>query len=79
MDHVIPYPVGPSDRWNARSACKRDHDLKTRGDVHVTANSDNGSTTWRTRHGQHGVTPPRPYLNPPEPAPEPEEPEIFPF
>jgi hypothetical protein len=41
--------------------CKRDHDTKTAGDIDVRARGD-GRTSWTTRHGQTGITPPRPYL-----------------
>ncbi len=51
--------------------CKRDHDLKTRGDITMRAGNPDGSTTWRTRDGQTGTTPPRPYLNGPDDDPPP--------
>ena len=65
LDHTIPFPVGPSSAANARMLCKRDHDHKTRGVITMRADTPDGSTTWRTRHGQTGITPPRPYLNDP--------------
>ncbi len=64
-DHVVPFPVGPSDPANGQTACKRDHDSKTNGDIVFTSHAADGSATWRTRHGQTGSTPPRPYLNDP--------------
>ncbi|MFN8156784.1 MAG: HNH endonuclease signature motif containing protein [Candidatus Nanopelagicales bacterium] len=64
-DHVIPFPIGPSDPANGQTACKRDHDSKTHGDIVFTSHDADGSATWRTRHGQTGSTPPRPYLNDP--------------
>ena len=64
-DHVIPFPLGPSDPANGPTACKRDHDSKTNGDITFTNHAADGSATWRTRHGQTGSTPPRPYLNDP--------------
>ncbi|MFN8158064.1 MAG: DUF222 domain-containing protein [Candidatus Nanopelagicales bacterium] len=64
-DHVIPFPLGPSDPANGQTACKRDHDSKTNGDIVFTSHAADGSATWRTRHGQTGSTPPRPYLNDP--------------
>lgn len=66
LDHVTPFPDGPSSTANGRMACKRDHDLKTRGAITVHADDPDGSTTWRTRHGQRGTTEPRPYLNHPD-------------
>ena len=63
LDHTVPFPVGPSSAANGRMLCKRDHDLKTRGAMWMRAGTPDGSITWRTRHGQTGTTPPRPYLN----------------
>ncbi|MDA8437151.1 MAG: DUF222 domain-containing protein [Actinomycetales bacterium] len=62
LDHVIAFPHGPSDVANTHALCKRDHDTKTDGDLDVLDHRADGSATWRTRHGQTGVTPPRPYL-----------------
>jgi hypothetical protein len=42
--------------------CKRDHTIKTDGDLRILEHHPDGTTTWRTRDGQTGVTPPRPYL-----------------
>lgn len=66
LDHVVPFPHGPSSTANTRMLCKRDHDLKTRGDVVLRADASDGSTAWVTRHGQHGTTDPRPYLAHPD-------------
>ncbi len=67
LDHVVPFPQGPSSPPNTHMHCKRDHDIKGRGTVAFLAHAADGSARWRTRHGQTGTTPPRPYLNPPEP------------
>ena len=61
LDHITPFPHGPSSPANTHMLCKRDHDTKTTGDIEVRRDDD-GCTTWTTRHGQHGSTPPRPYL-----------------
>ena len=61
LDHITPFPHGPSNPANTHMHCKRDHDTKTVGDIDVRARAD-GGTTWTTRHGQSGVTPPRAYL-----------------
>jgi len=42
--------------------CKRDHDIKTAGDITVLEHRADGTCHWRTKHGQTGITPPRPYL-----------------
>jgi hypothetical protein len=62
LDHVIPFPHGPSDVANTHVLCKRDHDTKTYGDLEILDHRADGCSTWRTRHGQTGASPPRPYL-----------------
>ena len=69
LDHVVPFPEGPSSTTNGRMKCKRDHDLKTRGFVVERTDSADGSTRWTTKHGNGGVTPARPYLNHPDDPP----------
>jgi hypothetical protein len=66
LDHVVPFPHGPSSPRNTQSLCKRDHDSKTVGDIVTRVHGGDGASSWRTRHGQTGVTPARPYL--PEPG-----------
>ncbi|PWD51018.1 hypothetical protein C8046_10525 [Serinibacter arcticus] len=51
VDHVIPYPAGPTSEENLHALCRHDHLLKTRGSLTVTRHPD-GTTTWRTRLGQ---------------------------
>jgi hypothetical protein len=65
MDHVTPFPHGPSAVGNTTMLCRRDHTTKTDGDLHLVEHLADGTTRWRTRDGQTGVTPPRPYLPPP--------------
>ena len=73
LDHVEPYPAGPSNTQNTHSLCKRDHDSKTAGDFRILEHDSSGRTRWRTRDGQRGVLPARPYLNEPSgPAPAPQ-------
>jgi hypothetical protein len=82
LDHVDPFPRGPSSVGNTHMYCKRDHTIKTDGDLEVLEHlawapagdraeggvaSRGGTTRWRTKDGQVGVTPPRPYL--PETSP----------
>lgn len=80
LDHITPYPHGPSDTTNTHTLCKRDHDTKTAGDITITEHHADGSCHWRTRHGQTGTTDPRPYLPPPLPKshdPAPDDPPPF--
>ena len=65
LDHIEPFPAGPSNTDNTHSLCKRDHDSKTKGDFSVLEHDSSGRARWRTRHGQHGITEPRPYLTDP--------------
>jgi hypothetical protein len=65
LDHIEPYPTGPSNTSNTHSLCKRDHDSKTAGDFRVVSHDASGRMTWRTRDGQHGELAARPYLNDP--------------
>ncbi len=62
LEHIVPFPHGPSAVGNAHMNCKRDHIIKTDGDLQILAHRPDGSSHWRTRHGQTGVTPARPYL-----------------
>ncbi len=71
LDHVIAFPHGPSTPANAEMRCKRDHDTKTEHGLTITEHTADGTCHWRTRHGQTGVTPPRPYLPDHPPPPEP--------
>jgi len=75
LEHIIAFPQGSSSTTNTDMYCKRDHIWKTRGDIEILHHDENGSATWRTRHGQAGHIEPRPYLNPPEP-PTPRDPWI---
>ena len=78
MDHVTPFPHGPSAVGNTTMLCRRDHTTKTDGDLEILEHLADGTTRWRTRDGQTGVTPPRPYLPPPPDTP-PDDDEPCPF
>ena len=78
MDHVTPFPHGPSAVGNTTTLCRRDHTTKTTGDLQILEHLADGTTRWRTRDGQTGITPPRPYL-PPPPDPPPQDDEPCPF
>ena len=79
LDHIEPFPAGPSNTDNTHSLCKRDHDSKTKGDFSVLEHDSSGRARWRTRHGQHGITEPRPYLTDPDSMDPPKPPEPYPF
>ncbi len=79
MDHVTPFPHGPSDVGNTHTLCRRDHATKTDGDLQILDHRPDGTTTWRTRDGQTGVTQPRPYLPQASPPPAPPDDGPCPF
>ena len=79
LDHIEPFPAGPSNTDNTHSLCKRDHDSKTKGDFRVLEHDSSGRARWRTRHGQHGVTEPRAYLTDPRSPDIAQPPEPYPF
>ena len=51
VDHMIPWPTGPTSAPNLHALCRRHHLQKTHGGHSVTKNPD-GSITWTTRAGQ---------------------------
>jgi hypothetical protein len=62
LDHITPFPHGPSVVANTHTLCKCDHATKTDGDLQILDHHPDGTTRWATRDGQTGLTPPRPYL-----------------
>ena len=75
LDHVEPYPAGPSSSANTGGLCGTDHQLKTEGHLTITDSRPDGSCTWTTALGQTRHIPPRPFLHdphdtgPPDPPP----------
>jgi hypothetical protein len=67
LDHVTPFPLGATDRWNVRPACRSHHRVKTHGGWRVELSGDRG-LTWVTRHGFRFTHEPEPIADP-EPAP----------
>ena len=51
VDHIIPWPLGPTSAPNLHALCRRHHLQKTHGGHTLTRNPD-GSITWTTRAGQ---------------------------
>lgn len=51
LDHVTPYPLGPTAEWNLRPLCRHHHRLKTHHG-YTLALGVGGSTTWTTPLGQ---------------------------
>ena len=71
LDHVIPFPDGPSSTANTDTTCVVCHQLKTAGHITVTDSTADGSRTWTTASGQTVTIPPRPFLHDPADDPPP--------
>ena len=65
LDHVVPFPDGPSNVANTDTKCIVCHQLKTAGHLTVTDTNADGSRTWTTASGQTVHIPPRPFLHDP--------------
>ena len=72
LDHVLPYPLGPTSVDNLRPRCKRHHLLKHHPEVTVDELPD-GTTRWRLPTGVHDNRP-EPLLPPPQPQQDAEPP-----
>ncbi|MCX6421306.1 MAG: DUF222 domain-containing protein [Actinobacteria bacterium] len=51
LDHITPWPQGPTDRDNLHPLCVHHHNLKTHGNWQVTRDHDSGETTWTSPRG----------------------------
>ncbi len=51
LDHIQPWPEGPTDRTNLHPLCVHHHNLKTHGNWQVTRDQDSGETTWTSPRG----------------------------
>jgi hypothetical protein len=71
LDHVVPFPAGPSAAHNSGAVCTTDHQLKTDGLVSIVDSRADGSCTWITGWGQRVEIPARPFLDDPAPPPAP--------
>jgi hypothetical protein len=77
VDHITPWPDGPTCSCNGQPLCRRDHRLKTTGLLHVQTSRDPahppGTLIWTTRTRRRYLTTPPPPLTP-LPTPFPVEP-----
>ncbi len=55
LDHVVPWPKGPTAGWNLGAECRGDHRAKTHAGFGVTMTTD--ATTWTTPTGHRYTTP----------------------
>jgi hypothetical protein len=68
LDHITPWPQGPTDRSNLHPLCVHHHNLKTHGNWQVTRDHDSGETTWTSPRGLTAKAP-HPYTPMPDPPP----------
>jgi len=61
VDHVVPFPGGPTARSNLASLCRKRHRLKHHAGWRLTMTPE-GICTWATPTGMDYVTYPRSYL-----------------
>ena len=66
LDHITPWPQGPTDRSNLHPLCVHHHNLKTHGNWQVTRDHDSGETTWTSPRGLRAIAP-HPYTPMPMP------------
>ena len=65
LDHIQPWPQGPTDRSNLHPLCVHHHNLKTHGNWQVTRDHDSGETTWTSPRGLRAIAP-HPYTPTPK-------------
>jgi hypothetical protein len=68
LDHIQPWPQGPTDRDNLHPLCVHHHNLKTHGNWQVTRDHNSGEATWTSPRGLTAKAP-HPYQPMPEPPP----------
>ncbi|ACQ78413.1 HNH endonuclease [Beutenbergia cavernae DSM 12333] len=66
LDHVIPFPLGPTTADNLAPLCRRHHLLKTHGGYALSREPD-GAYRWSTPFGNENAAPPERLV--PDPAP----------
>ena len=57
LDHITPWPQGPTNRENLHPLCVHHHNLKTHGNWQVTRDHDSGETTWTSPRGLRAKAP----------------------
>jgi Domain of unknown function (DUF222) len=55
LDHLTPFPAGPTTSENMRPLCRSHHNQKTHGGWRATISPDGTNLTWITKHGYGGV------------------------
>jgi hypothetical protein len=52
LDHIVPFPIGPTNPANLHAAHRRHHNAKTHGGWRVHRDPDTGVTTWTSPQGR---------------------------
>ena len=64
LDHLIPFPAGPTTSTNMRPLCRPHHNLKTHGGWRATTSHNGTNLTWITKHGYRFPYEPEPIADP---------------
>ena len=51
LDHITPFPTGPTTRANLHPLCQHHHTLKTHAQWQAERDPESGTTTWTSPHG----------------------------
>jgi hypothetical protein len=64
LDHLVPFPAGPTTSGNVRPLCRPHHNEKTHGGWRAEISRDGASLTWITKHGYRFPYEPEPIADP---------------
>ena len=64
LDHLVPFPAGPTTSENMRPLCRPHHRTKTLGGWRVITTPDGTGLTWVTKHGYRFPYKPEPIADP---------------
>jgi hypothetical protein len=64
LDHLIPFPAGPTTSGNVRPLCRAHHNEKTHGGWRADISTDGTQLTWITKHGYRFPHTPEPIAEP---------------
>jgi hypothetical protein len=64
LDHLVPFPAGPTTSGNVRPLCRSHHNEKTHGGWRAVISPDGNKLTWITKHGYQFPYEPEPITDP---------------
>jgi len=64
LDHLVPFPAGPTTSTNVRPLCRPHHNQKTHGGWRAEISPDGSGLTWITKHGYRFPYEPEPIADP---------------